>query len=165
MRPYKNCNVLNSHKVSIHAPTRGATPFAKILQGEITFQSTHLREVRQVMRFFSESANLFQSTHLREVRHSTLPFFSMMFASFNPRTYERCDGAYVEAWHYATVSIHAPTRGATNPPPQPCTPYPVSIHAPTRGATSKKGSVWFVLMVSIHAPTRGATLTDFTAIC
>ena len=34
-----------------------------------------------------------------------------------------------------SVSIHAPTRGATAPMSAPVTPPYVSIHAPTRGAT------------------------------
>ena len=34
-----------------------------------------------------------------------------------------------------TVSIHAPTRGATEADRPIIIPYVVSIHAPTRGAT------------------------------
>ena len=79
-----------------------------------------------------------------------------------------------------TVSIHAPTRGATdgirlqrllvrsfNPRPYKrgdlsgwCFPGSrgVSIHAPTRGATVAASGLLNIQHVSIHAPTRGATL-------
>ena len=56
-----------------------------------------------------------------------------------------------------SISIHAPTRGAT------CVRSPVfsklciSIHAPTRGATNASPWVWVIEFISIHAPTRGAT--------
>jgi len=42
--------------------------------------------------------------------------------------------------------------------------FAVSIHAPTRGATDGR-KVWDLLVdVSIHAPTRGATSPDFNVI-
>ena len=78
-----------------------------------------------------------------------------------------------------TISIHAPTRGATKMQFPLSRLQTISIHAPTRGATCKplpaqtrvnhfnprshKGSDMFGLMpilvalISIHAPTRGAT--------
>ena len=55
------------------------------------------------------------------------------------------------------VSIHAPTRGATNIPTTTKNLNYVSIHAPTRGATDDKDKYIRMLAVSIHAPTRGAT--------
>ena len=39
---------------------------------------------------------------------------------------------------------------------------PVSIHAPTRGATDKIVDIEAQLNVSIHAPTRGATKEGVT---
>ena len=78
-----------------------------------------------------------------------------------------------------TISIHAPTRGATSNGTIKQRPRAISIHAPTRGATqtvlqglvlslyfnprSHEGSDDFDLDytdyedISIHAPTRGAT--------
>ena len=81
------------------------------------------------------------------------------------------------------ISIHAPTRGATNLLLLWPLPPEISIHAPTRGATqpylhpvslfrnfnprSHEGSDDVTLKtpllhsaISIHAPTRGATLQD-----
>ena len=56
-----------------------------------------------------------------------------------------------------TVSIHAPTRGATGDVGADVGCFNVSIHAPTRGATNLLRSEALALKVSIHAPTRGAT--------
>ena len=61
------------------------------------------------------------------------------------------------AGHYAGVSIHAPTRGATVARPDRQRIGVVSIHAPTRGATVYAPLVPSTQRVSIHAPTRGAT--------
>ena len=58
------------------------------------------------------------------------------------------------------VSIHAPTRGATQTHYYNSPYDKVSIHAPTRGATSTRSSNCFFNKVSIHAPTRGATLSQ-----
>ena len=82
-----------------------------------------------------------------------------------------------------TVSIHAPTRGATQAELSKSNPFKVSIHAPTRGATLSKvtditrllfqsthphgvrldreSKLTPSIVVSIHAPTRGATTAGF----
>ena len=80
---------------------------------------------------------------------------------------------------HMVISIHAPTRGATNTDDACTDGLHISIHAPTRGAT--RLLVWWVssstyfnprsykrsdeydgldclkTLISIHAPTRGAT--------
>ena len=35
--------------------------------------------------------------------------------------------------------------------------YTISIHTPTKGATNEKGCIDFAFMISIHTPTKGAT--------
>ena len=55
------------------------------------------------------------------------------------------------------ISIHAPTRGATEKFILMRRTQDISIHAPTRGATSRRSSTTYELGISIHAPTRGAT--------
>ena len=78
-------------KVSIHAPTRGAT-ISKIKRiKRKMFQSTHPRGVRHTHRHGSYICQEFQSTHPRGVRRQSI---SMIAES-------------------PLVSIHAPTRGAT----------------------------------------------------
>ena len=55
------------------------------------------------------------------------------------------------------VSIHAPTRGATDGYGKLFTMVKVSIHAPTRGCDNDTVYLTRWRVVSIHAPTRGAT--------
>ena len=58
-----------------------------------------------------------------------------------------------------SISIHAPTRGATTPSISSTLSRIISIHAPTRGATSSTSIGIWQSYISIHAPTRGATFT------
>ena len=79
-----------SPRISIHAPTWGATiPIAdnKHIQ---KFQSTHPRGVRRVFRCHR--------------------FYNWYF---NPRTHVGCDGLYAHLFGLVFISIHAPTWGAT----------------------------------------------------
>ena len=92
VRPSFLPNISMILAVSIHAPTRGATPFGiNGLSGSSTFQSTHPHGVRLAARGVSEIWIKFQSTHPHGVRPSTS---SLTLISY-------------------FVSIHAPTRGAT----------------------------------------------------
>ena len=76
--------------ISIHAPTRGAT-FGNILWVHIIkFQSTLPREERH-----------YGTARKDDVGH------------FNPRSHERSDAALLPAIGRIKISIHAPTRGAT----------------------------------------------------
>ncbi|MDN5330235.1 MAG: hypothetical protein PWP35_2022 [Bacteroidales bacterium] len=188
-------------KVSIHAPTRGATQFQKIQFLFYSFQSTHPRGVRQELAR-AVLAYKIVSIHAptRGATCCGCPRFSN-YQSFNPRTHAGCDAALYAAGHPGIVSIHAPTRGATKldigeaevgefqsthprgvRPPEWRTPrsyslcfnprthagcdwtrpdfvaaISVSIHAPTRGATLNPATCRAFNLVSIHAPTRGAT--------
>ena len=54
---------------------------------------------------------------------------------FNSRAHKGRDLAATPHGATAEVSIHAPTRGATDPPREEVLAHQVSIHAPTRGAT------------------------------
>ena len=60
-------------RISIHAPTRGAT------------SKFHL---------FGERQFLFQSTHPRGVRPIEISTISWSYTDFNPRTHEGCDPAF-----------------------------------------------------------------------
>ena len=99
------------------------------------FQFTHPRGVRPRQSTAPETPPQFQFTHPRGVRHLTARDAVTLF----------------------TVSIHAPTRGATTAPKLVATKTDVSIHAPTRGATDPRAETTSHRCVSIHAPTRGAT--------
>ena len=64
----------------------------------------------------------------------------------------------------ATVSIHAPARGATYGRHGKITFIQVSIHAPARGATLFLQPMQGFFMVSIHAPARGATDVEVVTV-
>ena len=77
--------------VSIHAPTWGATVVDIGIITRLTFQSTHPHGVRRYRTTTSSPQH-----------------------SFNPRTHMGCDYNRFHIIQYLTVSIHAPTWGATN---------------------------------------------------
>ena len=84
------CYASGYTKVSIHAPTRGATESELILNGGEMFQSTHplgvrLKRCRQLTPFC-----LFQSTHPLGVRRR-VEFSMNSEGRFNPRTHSGCD--------------------------------------------------------------------------
>ena len=145
-------------RISIHAPTRGAT-----LSGRIV----NLMEIHFNPRSYKRSDGM--------------PTFHWCpTLDFNPRSYKRSDlplpalknirlifqsTLLQEERPYRNkanaialqISIHAPTRGATCTMPIMRWAEMISIHAPTRGATSTRMIVTPAAVISIHAPTRGAT--------
>ena len=84
-------SILVTRVVSIHAPTRGATKGDINEYPRVMFQSTRLREARLCVPSVQLDVGVFQSTRLREARLL-------------------CRYPYI-VLNY--VSIHAPTRGAT----------------------------------------------------
>ena len=106
----------NERNVSIHAPTRGATPFRKWLRFRyFRFNPRTHTGCDSVMLFFAPSFMVFQSTHPHGVR----PFSSlrnaldMSFQSTHPHGVRLSISSTSDAMK--SVSIHAPTRGATLP--------------------------------------------------
>ena len=142
------------------------------------FQSTLLQEERHYVIPIHYVIPSFQSTLLQEERHQQ-GHRKGAFMNFNPRSYKRSDIVSQTISKAFTISIHAPTRGATPAISVGDIPLSISIHAPTRGATceilkltpdyydfnprSYKRSdmslylYYLQLIISIHAPTRGAT--------
>ena len=108
-------------KISIHAPTRGATRMIKIVGFIPIFQSTLPREER----LSTASARLLLSTY------------------FNPRSHERSD-------NNRTAHINRSIRFQSTLPREERLSYglhffcasKISIHAPTRGATSALGTLF-----------------------
>ena len=77
---------------------------------------------------------------------------------FNPRSHKGSDEVPGNDHREVRISIHAPTRGATNQGGNMTKEQIISIHAPTRGATRHTGAAQAEhTEISIHAPTRGAT--------
>ena len=105
---------------------------------------------------------------------------------FNPRAHEGRDSGQGHDTRLHSISIHAPTRGATGAGRvQTCSRLDfnprahegrdaicaylgvqpgISIHAPTRGATSSSRKSKVQQKISIHAPTRGATADDVAIV-
>jgi len=105
----------NTSRVSIHAPTRGATGQCftmKIFRSVSIHAPTRGATGRagSIIKSFEE----FQSTRLHEARLPTERFHKL-FRRFNPRAYTRRDGSHSRPLLGRVVSIHAPTRGATRP--------------------------------------------------
>ena len=122
------------------------------------FQSTHPHGVRPFTFLKTITLSMFQSTHPHGVRllYDAATKRSDRFQSTHPHGVrpEVIDNIFCEC----DVSIHAPTRGATEMYAQRMGMSKVSIHAPTRGATWFDSSHLRQIKVSIHAPTRGATM-------
>ena len=125
-------------RVSIHAPLRGATSLSILtyqdcrcfnprtpagcdgrmdilLQGMSPFQSTHPCGVRHPLLWFGHRLERqFQSTHPCGVRLRSFAYSIALRHCFNPRTPAGCDASEVAMEAVAaSVSIHAPLRGAT----------------------------------------------------
>ena len=121
-------------RISIHAPTRGAT----------------------VMVIDYSQIFLFQSTLPHGERQSlSLPILTHRY--FNPRSHTGSDIYPCTGLFVIVISIHAPTRGATCFGLNNHRAAVISIHAPTRGATHLPRIRRRPGTISIHAPTRGAT--------
>ena len=145
--------------LSIHAPTRGATPCHHLyIVFFLSFNPRSYKRSDDIFNSFLLMFHVFQSTLLQEER---LSLSKLCFI-------------------YSPLSIHAPTRGATtiyyifisqlsfqstllqeerrNIGVTTSQQMLLSIHAPTRGATLSKIAGVILTLLSIHAPTRGATV-------
>ncbi len=153
----RSCGPSDGRRVSIHAPTRGATAHYHEAWLKMLFQSTRPRGARRIGSVRSSRSWRFQSTRPRGARHfhSERVPGSSAFQSTRPRGARRQERYILRL--ISCVSIHAPTRGATEviraiadgtwfqstrprgarPGHHPHRPdrVEVSIHAPTRGAT------------------------------
>ena len=101
--------------VSIHAPTQGATYFhLYYFAVKLSFNPRTHAGCDGINSCATNLCKRFQSTHPRRVRQNfRLPFAARL--CFNPRTHAGCDCTerFFESIK-TTVSIHAPTQGATD---------------------------------------------------
>ena len=165
-------------KVSIHAPTRGATNQATMPLNSSMFQSTHPRGVRRhilLILFNKLYVSIHAPTRGATVRHSHVlsePGFNPRThegcdvrinlriygdSGFNPRTHEGCD-IQLKVSRTLQIGFNPRTHEGCDPAARKSLALAeVSIHAPTRGATDNSLGSVATFYVSIHAPTRGAT--------
>ena len=125
-----------SGSVSIHAPTRGATFRTSSAVFCATCVSIHAPTRGATATDSTPSSSpLFQFTRPRGARPGR-PTKSSPNTAFQ---FTRPRGARLKRFSAqqdaVLVSIHAPTRGATGEKVKDFTDWAVSIHAPTRGAT------------------------------
>ena len=169
--------------VSIHAPTWGATLWCQIdtcRRGRFNPRA-HVGRDQSERSLKKRQASFNPRAHVgRDPILSTLTGY---LYGFNPRAHVGRDHARLGSISSQSVSIHAPTWGATNihsfngdvamfqsTRPRGARLYPestvynkglVSIHAPTWGATADRRKDNVIYFVSIHAPTWGATTRSF----
>ena len=77
------------------------------------FQSTHPHGVRLHKEASNDEVPQFQSTHPHGVRLIEITLLCSCALCFNPRTHMGCDSLKRQSYVAYTVSIHAPTWGAT----------------------------------------------------
>ena len=86
------CGKLNRKEVSIHAPTRGATKQQHLYLLPLLFQSTRPRGARLIQSIQSLAHQTFQSTRPRGARLTTITTNSK-FTCFNPRAHAGRDNS------------------------------------------------------------------------
>ena len=122
--------------ISIHAPTRGATSLkATEYKLSIDFNPRSHERSDNIQNLTFALTKRFQSTLPREERRCMRVRIAAPLCNFNPRSHERSDSNGLMMFDDTLISIHAPTRGATNASISQCCNVVISIHAPTRGAT------------------------------
>ena len=84
-----------------------------LTQRYLRFQSTLPREERRYMPLPIFQKKEFQSTLPREERPSAPVSSAGAATDFNPRSHERSDDGIWDVSFSLEISIHAPTRGAT----------------------------------------------------
>ena len=167
-------------RISIHAPTRGATTsFAATICKLRLFQSTLLQEERlgaDIMFLCSDNISIHAPTRGATVSGSMV---YPVLSNFNPRSYKRSDALapflLYPAFIFQSTLLQeerqkTPLTDAFNEefqstllqeerpnPPDWENMSEISIHAPTRGATGISRRTYMETRISIHAPTRGAT--------
>ena len=103
---------VDNNMLSIHAPTRGATTWSLCIFWVITFNPRSYK--RSDIYVGTESAS-FSSFNPRSYKRSDIErlVYHLYHITFNPRSYKRSDNLSQTRTPNITLSIHAPTRGAT----------------------------------------------------
>ena len=145
------------HKISIHAPTKGATVHLVLMLSFSIFQSTLPRRERLISSSsftFSPGISIHAPTKGATQADAEV---AISYNDFNPRSHEGSDITKTKAICVYVISIHAPTKGATTTKANVMCLDIISIHAPTKGATEASELIRLGFVISIHAPTKGAT--------
>ena len=167
--------------ISIHAPTRGATLCSGIYSpGVIISIHAPTRGATMCLDCAFMFPMIFQSTLLQEERRRRVHGCWNFRRYFNPRSYKRSDNFSSSYFPFTSISIHAPTRGATMftlTTANSLSRFQSTLLQEERPRLRHHKNAWIyfnprsykrsdnkssttaqALMISIHAPTRGATL-------
>ena len=173
-------------KISIQAPTWGATFSGRAFSARSLFQSTHPRGVRPRLSADTWVVLTFQSTHPRGVRHflfipllrqryfnprthvgcdTSTPIHNSSCQNFNPRTHVGCDSLAAAEERIASLFQSTHPRGVRRLYVEergPGTYFNPRTHV---GCDQVGWGNWHPTRISIHAPTWGATeLARLTSI-
>jgi len=126
-------------KISIHAPTRGAT--ARVPSGSAPRHNFNPRAHagRDLRSPSIRSRRFYFNPRAHAGRDPVQGAVGQAPGYFNPRAHAGRDIGGFNLYAHVSISIHAPTRGATCKFYFPCGLVAISIHAPTRGATYRFG--------------------------
>ena len=133
-------------------------------ESTILFQSTLPREERPTSGSCGALVRVFQSTLPREERPFSCinSIINVLFQSTLPRE-ERHPVACLNL--IIIISIHAPTRGATDLGLSTIQPFLYfNPRSHERSDDSLRSNTFSSIIISIHAPTRGATLYNFHCV-
>ena len=121
------------------------------------FQSTHPHGVRLRGPGPTMSKLSFQSTHPHGVRRRRT-IYRIIWQHFNPRTHMGCDFRQLIHTRLAQYFNPRTHMGCDESEVMQCPKkQSISIHAPTWGATAINEAAFAGAYISIHAPTWGAT--------
>ena len=158
-RLFSPCTNLVPQLVSIHAPTRGATPAAPV-DSPVQNVSIHAPTRGATKDSKGNPISYAVSIHAptRGATYKITPDTDCLNC-FNPRAHAGRDMASCFGVSRFYVSIHAPTRGATYSLNWKRLIYRLFQSTRPRGARQLTLDISSgKILVSIHAPTRGATV-------
>ena len=122
--------------ISIHAPTQGATKVSA-QSAETSAISIHApTQGATIASHYGKrwNDNFNPRSHARsDVSKASPILFKLKFQSTLPRKERQVENVFLD--EIQSISIHAPTQGATSSSPSFSDVSRISIHAPTQGAT------------------------------
>ena len=121
--------------ISIHAPAKGATRTYQKGKNLSYYFNPRSREGSDLRLLLQSLLHSYFNPRSREGSDSDKPLKKVLIDDFNPRSREGSDYNVVSVVVGASISIHAPAKGATKGYGRITNIYLISIHAPAKGAT------------------------------
>ena len=101
--------------ISIHAPAKGATKTASIMMMACVIISIHApaKGATKICHFYSARLQNFNPRSREGSDLLPLCLKNIKLGNFNPRSREGSDISSPHCFHFGSISIHAPAKGAT----------------------------------------------------